>query len=154
MLNELTGLGEKGIVSKSFAQGLLSIVNTLQGNHQKAHYYLEEAEKYKDGISLFWKFWNCQTISKATAYLASSEGRWEESFNEFEYLTKTYSQKGHRWAHAHTLCDWGDAHVSHGEIADLEAARSFYTQTIEIYKDLEATWYQEQVEKRLEGIAQ
>jgi hypothetical protein len=65
-------------------------------------------------------------------------------------MIETFSQKGYRWEHAHTLCDWGDALVSRGETADLEAARELYNQSIEIYNDLGAAWYKGQVEIRFE----
>ena len=85
--------------------------------------------------------------------MANAEGHWEESFATFENLVEAFSQKGYRWEHAHTLCDWGDAHVLRGEPSDIEAARVLYKQAFDIYADLEATWYQEQVEKRLEKVA-
>jgi hypothetical protein len=46
----------------------------------------------------------------------------------------------------------GDAHVSRGEIADLEAARKLYNQASVIYDDLGAAWYREQVDKRLDSV--
>ena len=97
----------------------------------------------------FEPFWQNINILRATAHLAVAEGHWEESFAAYEDLIETYSQKGYRWKQAHTLCDLGDAHVSRGEITDLDAARKLYNQALEIYDDLGAAWYREQVEQRL-----
>jgi hypothetical protein len=97
-------------------------------------------------------FWNLTNISRAIAYLAASEGRWDQSFVAFENRIEALSQKGYRWDHAHTLCDWGDALVSRGESPDLEAARKLYNQALEIYDILGASWYRKQVEKRLDSV--
>ena len=150
-LNDLTDLGVKGITNKASALCMLSIAKTFQGNLQEAHQYLETAKEVNLDDSPFQKKIN---ISKATAHLAVAESRWDDSFAAFEDLSKKFSQKGYRWELAHTLCDLGDAHVSRGEIADLEAARKLYNQAVEIYSDLEASWYKGQVEKRLERITQ
>ncbi len=92
-------------------------------------------------------------ILRATAILAAAECRWEELFAAYEDLVGTFSQKGFRWKHAHTLCDWGDVLASRGESSDFESAEVLYNQAKDIYKDLEATWYQEQVEKRLQHMS-
>ncbi len=147
-INELIDLGEKGW-SKVLPLCLLSIANTFQGNHQEAHQFLESAKLVKDDSFSFWNYLN---ITKATACLAASEGRWEESFDSYEDLVETYSQKGYRWEHAHTLCDWGDALVSRGETPNLEAAQELYNQALDIYDNLGAAWYRGQVEKRLDLV--
>jgi tetratricopeptide (TPR) repeat protein len=149
VLNELIDLGEKGIASLASGLCLLSIAKTFQGNFQEARQYLEAAKQVEFDFSPFRKNIN---ISRATAHLAAAEDHWEKSFVAYEDLIDTYFQKGYRWKHAHTLCDWGDAHVSRGESLDLEAARKLYNQSIEIYEDLEASWYRKQVEKRLAQI--
>jgi tetratricopeptide (TPR) repeat protein len=149
VLNELIDLGETGFPSQASPFALLSIAKTLQGDFLEAHQNLEAA---KEGEFDYSPFWNNISISRATAYLAAAEGRWGESFAAYEDLVETFSQKGYRWKHAHTLCDWGDGLVSRGETADLEAARKLYNQSIEIYDDLEASWYRKQVEKRLAQI--
>ena len=97
-------------------------------------------------------FWNLTNISRAIAYLAASEGRWDQSFDAFENRIEALSQKGYRWDHAHTLCDWGDALVLRGETPDLEAAQKLYNQALAIYDNLGAAWYGEQVEKRLDLV--
>jgi predicted ATPase/class 3 adenylate cyclase len=148
VIHELNDLGEKGWGKKA-PLCLLSIVNTFRGNHQEAHQFLEQAKLIKDYSSPFGDY---VLISRATAYLAASEDRWEEAFEVYEDLIENLSHKGFRWEHAHALCDWGDAHVSRGESADLEAARKLYDQSLEIYDDLEALWYRKQIEKRLAKI--
>ena len=140
-----------GVASKATGFCLLSITNTFQGNFQEALQFLEAAKEVDFEYSPFHRIID---ISRATASLATAECRWEESFAAYEDLIETFSQKGFRWKHAHTLCDWGDALVSRGESDDFESARGLYNQALEIYKDLEARWYQEQVENRLERITQ
>jgi predicted ATPase/class 3 adenylate cyclase len=149
VLNELINLGETGITAKASGLCLLSIAKTFQGNHQEARQYLEAAKEVEFDYSPFWQSIN---ISRATAHLAGAEGRWEESFAAYEDLIETFSQKGYRWEHAHTLCDWGDVYVSRGEPTDLEAARKLYNQSMEIYDDVGAAWYKEQIEKRLDKV--
>ena len=107
------------MASEASALCMLSMAKTFQGNYLEASKYLKAAKAVKFDEAPFRKNIN---ISKATAYLAAAEGRWEESFVAFEDLIETFSQKGYRWKHAHTLCDWGDALVSRGESSDLEAA--------------------------------
>jgi tetratricopeptide (TPR) repeat protein len=150
VLNESIDLGKKGMASKAVPLCMFSLANTLQRNHQKAHQYLEAAILVEDDNSPFWNYMN---ISRATAHLAASEHRWEESFDAYQDLIETFSQRGYRWDHAHTLSDLGDALISRGESNDIETARELYNQAIEIYTDLEASWYQEQVEKRLNSAS-
>ena len=148
---ELNKLGKKAVSNKLLLLCNITVANTCQGNHQLAHQNLEAAKQVKDESSPFFDHIN---ISWATAILAATEGRWQESVKAFKDLTDIFSLKGYRWEHAHTLCDWGDALVSRSEAKDFKAARDLYNQAIEIYNDLEATWYLEQVEKRLERITQ
>ncbi|UCE01057.1 MAG: AAA family ATPase [Chloroflexota bacterium] len=147
-ITELIDLGEKGW-SKTSPLCLLSIANSLQGKYQDANQSLEEAKLVKDDYS---QFWNHVNISRATANLAASEGRWEDAIETFEDLTKTFADKGYRWNHARYLCDWADSLISRGEPNHIENARDLYKQAFDIYAYLEATWYQEQVEKRLNKI--
>jgi hypothetical protein len=151
VLDEVVDLGEAGVANKATGFCLLSIKNTFQRNFQEAHQFLEAAKDVDIDSSPFYRIIN---ISTATARLATAECRWEESFTAYTYLIEIFSQKGFRWKHAHTLCDLGDALVSRGEDIDIESAHDLYEKSIEIYKDLEATWYQEQVENRLSRITQ
>jgi tetratricopeptide (TPR) repeat protein len=151
VLNELIILAEKGISSHVSAMSKLSMAKTFQGNLPEANQYLETAKQVEVHYPSFERI---ISISKATAHLAAAEDNWEKSFSTFEDLIETFSQKGYRWEHAHTLCDWGDALVSRGDFDDFESARELYNQSLELYKDLEATWYQEQVEKRLVRITE
>ena len=148
VLNESIDLGEKG-EDITLSLCLQSMANTFQGNFQEARQYLEAAKQVEFD---YLPFRNKINISRATAHLAVAEGRWEKASDIFEDLIETFSQKGYRWEHAHTLCDWGDALVSRGEPPDLEAARELYNQALELYDDLEASWYKEQVEKRLDLV--
>jgi len=149
VLNESIDFKEMTISSQVSPLCMLSTASTYQGDHRKAHQYLEAAKQETDDFSTFWDYLD---IAKATAFLAASEGRWAESFEVFRDLTETYAQKGYRWEHAHTLCDWGDALVSRGESPNLEAARKLYNQALEIYDDLKATWYRKQIEKRIDLV--
>jgi len=151
LLTEALEIAARGLASTVWPLSLLSISQTLQGNHQEANRLLEKARQEKTTLSPFWNHVNLLT---AEGYLAVGEGRWREAFEAFEELTETFSARGHRWSKARQLCNWGDALVARGEPTDLETARGLYLQAQALYGDLGATWLMEQVKNRLDQVTE
>ena len=84
--------------------------------------------------------------------MARVEGNWPEALAGFERAASTGAALGVRWWWAHVLRGWAGVHTARGEPSDLEKARALLLEAGTILRELNAPYYANLVESRLQAV--
>jgi class 3 adenylate cyclase/tetratricopeptide (TPR) repeat protein len=149
VVNKVLGKSVEGLNSAAYSG--LSIVFARQGRTNDAAQLLVKAERQMEEYQRFpnrW-FYGCAQIE-----LAIAEKDWDAAVEALERFVKFAEQTGFRWQQARSLLEWGDVCLARGAVGDLDKAREFYQQSLEMFTEMGADGYMQVVAQRLNRTQQ
>jgi serine phosphatase RsbU (regulator of sigma subunit) len=148
-LEETIEVSERAGWTSVRARCLLAMVRAMQGDRESARQVLADArECASPPPSRFDELW----LAWAEAMMAQAERRWTEAMAAFERAANSGAALEVRWWWAHSLQGWAAAHLARGEAADLERARALLREAGSIFRVLDAPYYVDMVERRLQAV--
>jgi serine phosphatase RsbU (regulator of sigma subunit) len=148
-LEETIEVSERAGWTSVRARCLLAMARSIQGDLKSARQVLADArECASPPPGRFDELW----LAWAEAMMARADRRWREAVAAFERTANFAAALGVRWWWAHSLQGWATVHLTRGEPSDLERARALLREAGTIFSELEAPYYVDMIEQRLQAV--